>query len=165
MLYKEINFPRLVLFLPLLLRDWYKTCLVSAPAVTRLLQNLFGFCPSCYAIVTKLVLFLSQLLRDWYKTCFVSAPAVTRLVRTCVVSAPAVTQLIQNLCCFCPSCYAIGGRAPPLDLSLKERQFYIISEMHCKVLDINGGSPVSGTKLIMWPRKPGPPASEPTLVL
>ena len=39
------------------------------------------------------------------------------------------------------------------------RKFYIISEMNCKVLDINGANPVSGTKAIMWPRKPGPPAS------
>lgn len=35
------------------------------------------------------------------------------------------------------------------------RRFHIVSEMHCKVLDIRGGNPCSGTEVIIWPKKSG----------
>lgn len=35
------------------------------------------------------------------------------------------------------------------------RRFYIVSEMHCKVLDVKGADPVSGVDAIMWPKKSG----------
>jgi Ricin-type beta-trefoil lectin domain-like len=38
--------------------------------------------------------------------------------------------------------------------------FYIVSEMNCKVLDIQGGSPVSGARVIMWPKKSGRPSNQ-----
>lgn len=34
------------------------------------------------------------------------------------------------------------------------RPFYIRSEMHGKVLDIEGGNPSPGARVIIWPRKP-----------
>jgi len=46
------------------------------------------------------------------------------------------------------------------DPSLKQDQFYIISEMNCKVLDIEGENPVTGTKVIMWPKKSPPAANQ-----
>lgn len=35
------------------------------------------------------------------------------------------------------------------------RRFYIVSEMHCKVLDVKGADPVTGVDAIMWPKKSG----------
>jgi len=32
--------------------------------------------------------------------------------------------------------------------------------MNCKVLDIQGGSPVSGANVIMWPKKGGRPTNQ-----
>jgi len=31
--------------------------------------------------------------------------------------------------------------------------FYIVSDMHSKVLDVSGSSPMPGTKVIVWPKK------------
>ena len=33
------------------------------------------------------------------------------------------------------------------------RYFYIVSDMHGKVLDVRGSSPMPGTEVIVWPRK------------
>jgi len=41
-----------------------------------------------------------------------------------------------------------------------QRKFYIVSEMNCKVLDIRGGNPVSGTSVIMWPKKGSPESNQ-----
>jgi len=40
------------------------------------------------------------------------------------------------------------------------RLFYIVSEMNCKVLDIQGDNPTSGAKVIMWPKKNGRPMNQ-----
>jgi hypothetical protein len=43
----------------------------------------------------------------------------------------------------------------PACYSMPRRQFRIVSEMNCKVLDIRGGNPCSGTDVIMYPKKAG----------
>ena len=35
------------------------------------------------------------------------------------------------------------------------RHFYIVSDMHHKVLDIEGGSSTPGARVIVWPKKGG----------
>ena len=35
------------------------------------------------------------------------------------------------------------------------RYFYIVSDMHRKVLDVEGGSSNAGTRVIVWPKKGG----------
>jgi len=53
--------------------------------------------------------------------------------------------------------YAATGRAV-LNANVAavcRRFFYIVSDMHNKVLDISGGSSKPGAKVIVWPKKPG----------
>jgi hypothetical protein len=48
----------------------------------------------------------------------------------------------------------IGAPQPPAPAPQPPRQnFFIVSDMHGKVLDIEGGSSAQGAKLIVWPRK------------
>lgn len=49
-------------------------------------------------------------------------------------------------------CFDFVG-APPPPMPAVRRHFYIVSDMHGKVLDIEGGSSSPGARVIVWPKK------------